>query len=38
MEKFNKANMEVYQMYLESNKARNYETLNTTYRVYESSI
>lgn len=38
MEKFNKANMEVYQMYLESNKARNYETLNTTYRVYESNM
>lgn len=38
MENYNKANMEVYQMYLDSNKARNYETLNTTYRVYESNM
>lgn len=34
MDNYNKANMEVYQMYLDSNKARNYETVKTTYRVY----
>lgn len=38
MVNYNKANMEVYEMYLESNKARNYETLNTTYRVYKSNM
>lgn len=38
MENYNKANMEVYQMYLNSNKARNFETLNTTYRVYEGNM
>lgn len=37
-ENYNQANMEVYQMYLESNKARNFETLKTTYRVYESCM
>ena len=33
MKTYNKANMEIYEMYLASNKARNYESLNTTYRV-----
>lgn len=35
---YNKANMEVYEMYLESNKARNYESMKTTYRVYKSNM
>lgn len=38
MKTYNKANLEVYEMYLESNKARNYESLNTTYRVYRSNM
>ena len=38
MKTYNKANMEVYEMYLASNKARNYESLNTTYRVYRSNM
>ncbi|MGL5949992.1 MAG: tyrosine-type recombinase/integrase [Cetobacterium sp.] len=35
---FNKANTEIYNMYLESNKARNYETMSTTYRIYRSNM
>ena len=35
---YNKANMEIYEMYLESNKARNYETISTTYRIYKSNM
>lgn len=35
---YNKANIEIYEMYLESNKARNYETLNTTYKIYKSNM
>lgn len=38
MKTYNKANMEIYEMYLASNKARNYESLNTTYRVYRSNM
>lgn len=38
MRTYNKANLEVYEMYLESNKARNYESLKTTYRVYKSNM
>lgn len=35
---YNKANYEVYEMYLQSNKARNYESMSTTYRVYKSNM
>lgn len=33
---FNEKNWEIYCMYLESNKARNFETINTTYKIYKS--
>ena len=35
---YNQKNMEIYEMYLESNKARNYETINTTYKMYKSRM
>lgn len=35
---FNKENLEIYNMYLESNKARNHETMKTTYRIYQSNM
>ncbi|WP_047396076.1 hypothetical protein [Cetobacterium sp. ZOR0034] len=35
---YNQKNMEVYEMYLDSNKARNYETMNTTYKMYKSRM
>lgn len=39
MEKnYNEKNLEVYEMYLDSNKARNYESMNTTYRIYRSNM
>lgn len=31
-------NTEIYEMYLDSNKARNYETINTTYKIYKSRM
>ncbi|MGL4538070.1 MAG: tyrosine-type recombinase/integrase [Cetobacterium sp.] len=34
----NPKNLEIYQSYLDSNKARNYETMNTTYRMYKSRM
>lgn len=34
----NLKNLEIYQAYLDSNKARNYETMNTTYRMYKSRM
>lgn len=37
-ENYNQINFELYQMYLNSNKARNFETLKTTYKVYESNM
>ncbi|MGL5123376.1 MAG: tyrosine-type recombinase/integrase [Fusobacteriaceae bacterium] len=36
--KYNVKNLEVYDMYLDSNKARNYETMNTTYKMYRSRM
>lgn len=35
---YNEKNMEIYEMYLDSNKARNFETMNTTYRMYKSRM
>lgn len=35
---YNKENLEVYELYLQSNKARNYESMNTTYRIYQSNM
>lgn len=35
---YNQKNMEIYEMYLDSNKARNYETMNTTYKMYKSRM
>lgn len=35
---YNEKNMEIYEMYLDSNKARNYETMNTTYKMYRSRM
>lgn len=37
-EEYNKGNWEVYQLYLDSNKARNFETMKTTYSVYRSNM
>lgn len=37
-ENYNKGNFEVYQLYLDSNKARNFETMKTTYSVYRSNM
>lgn len=37
-ENYNKENLEVYQLYLDSNRARNYETIETTYNVYKSNM
>lgn len=37
-QKFNKENLEIYNLYLESNKARNHETMKTTYRIYKSNM
>ena len=37
-QKFNKENIEIYSMYLESNKARNHETMKTTYKIYKSNM
>ncbi|MGL4954127.1 MAG: tyrosine-type recombinase/integrase, partial [Cetobacterium sp.] len=34
----NLKNLEIYQAYLDSNKARNYETINTTYKMYKSRM
>lgn len=34
----NKINLEIYEEYIQSNKARNYETIKTTYKVYESNM
>ena len=35
---YNKANLEVYTMYLDSNKARNFESMKTTYKIYKSNM
>ncbi|WP_448821887.1 hypothetical protein [Cetobacterium sp.] len=35
---YNQKNMEIYKMYLDSNKTRNYETMNTTYKMYKSRM
>ncbi|MBC2855229.1 tyrosine-type recombinase/integrase [Cetobacterium sp. 2A] len=35
---YNEKNMQIYDMYLESNKARNFETINTTYKMYKSRM
>ena len=35
---YNQKNMDIYQAYLDSNKARNYETMNTTYKMYRSRM
>jgi integrase/recombinase XerC len=35
---YNEKNMTIYEMYLESNKARNFETINTTYKMYKSRM
>ena len=35
---YNQKNMEIYEMYLDSNRARNYETMNTTYKMYRSRM
>lgn len=34
----NKENIKLYNLYLESNQARNYETINTTYRMYSNRM
>ena len=34
----NAANIEIYEAYIQSNKARNYETINTTYKMYRSRM
>lgn len=34
----NKNNIEIYENYIQSNKARNYETINTTYKMYRSRM
>lgn len=35
---YNEKNVKLYEMYLESNKARNFETMTTTYRVYKNRM
>ena len=35
---YNKSNMEIYEVYLDSNKARNFETMNITYKMYRSRM
>ena len=35
---YNKVNLDIYNMYLDSNKARNFESMKTTYKIYKSNM